>query len=98
RKVSKLAKAAATKRVLLLERQHMNLYPKAICNEIDSRRAQFPQLAEVHEIWIVEKIPFFQTSEGDAHFELYREDECVRSFSFCDGQLLMPDDGFVPQL
>src|SRR5262249_13726310 len=64
KKLPKLVKATASKRVLLLERQHMNLLPKSINEEIEKRRAMFPRLADVHEIWIVENIPFFQEKDG----------------------------------
>jgi len=58
KKVAKLVNTAADKRILLLERQHMNLYPERIINEIENQRASFPDLARVDEIWIIETIGY----------------------------------------
>jgi hypothetical protein len=94
KKLPKLVKTAATKRVLLLERRHLNLHPKSIYDEIEIRRDQFPELAHVNEIWIVEKMPFFRP--GDAHFELYKAGECIRSFGFYDGELRTRSEDGIP--
>ncbi len=85
KKLPKLVKAAADKRILLLERRHMNLFPEKIHEEIEKRRAAFPSLRDVDEIWIAEKIPFFQERDGDVWFELWKGGECIRGFSFQDG-------------
>ncbi len=85
KKLPKLVKAAADKRILLLERRHMNLFPERIHEEIEKRRAAFPSLRDVDGIWIAEKIPFFQERDGDVWFELWKGNECVRSLSFQDG-------------
>lgn len=87
KKLPKLVTSMARKRILLLERRHMNLFPERIHQEIEKRRAMFPALGEVHEIWVVEKIPFFQEKAGDVRFELWRGEELVRSFDFQDGKL-----------
>jgi hypothetical protein len=44
KKLPKLVNTPATRRVLLLERRHMNLVPKQILDEIESRRPSFPAL------------------------------------------------------
>ena len=65
----------ATRRLLLLERRHMNLVPKQILDEIESRRSSFPALMSVDEIWIVETI-FYGTDFGGNYiwFELFEGD------------------------
>ena len=47
KKLPKLANTKADRRILLLERQHMNLLPEMMLQEIDDRRATFPELASV---------------------------------------------------
>jgi hypothetical protein len=96
KKVPKLVKTVATKRVLLIERRHPNLYPESIHSEIDQRRPAFPELADVHEIWIVEKMPFFQPGDGDAYFELREAGETIKSFGFHDGKLVSRADRGMP--
>jgi hypothetical protein len=99
RKLLKLVNTPADKRILLLERQHMNLFPQRILGEIEVRQAPFPHLARVDEIWIVETI-FYGTAFGGSYirFELYEEGEVVRSFDF-EGEKLMTrvEDG-VPEV
>jgi hypothetical protein len=89
KKLAKLVNTAADKRILLLERQHMNLYPERILHEIENRRASFPDLARVDEIWIIETIGYGTAFFG-THFrcELYENDAVVRSFDFNDGELM----------
>jgi hypothetical protein len=88
-KLAKLVNTAAEKRILLLERRHMNLHPTRVLHEIDTRRASFPDLACVDEIWILETIgygtAFFGTYLG---FERYENGALVSSFSFSEGELL----------
>jgi hypothetical protein len=87
RKLPKLVKSAANKRLLLIERRHMNLLPERIHQEIEKRRAMFPSLRDVHEIWIADKIPFFQQEDGDVWFELWEGGKPIRHFDFQDGKL-----------
>ena len=47
KKLPKLANTKADQRILLLERQHMNLLPEMMLQEIEDRRATFPELASV---------------------------------------------------
>jgi hypothetical protein len=56
KKLPKLVNTAADKRILLLERQHINLFPQRMLQEIEKRRASFPDLAGVDKIWIIETI------------------------------------------
>jgi hypothetical protein len=73
KKLSKLVNTSADKRILLLERQHMNLLPERTLGEIEKRRVSFPDLADVDEIWIIETI-FYGTAfrRTCLHFELYK--------------------------
>jgi hypothetical protein len=48
KKVAKLVNTSADKRILLLERQHVNLSPERIFGVIDQWRASFPDLARVN--------------------------------------------------
>ena len=90
KKLPKLVNTAADKRILLLERQHMNLTPQRMLGEIEKRRASFPDLASVDEIWIIETI-FYGTTFGGTYlrFELYKGDDVIVSFDFKDGKLMM---------
>jgi hypothetical protein len=96
KKLPKLVKSAANKRILLLERRHMNLFPERIHQEIEKRRATFPSLRDVHEIWIAEKIPFFQEKDGDVWFELWKGGKPIRHFDFQGGKLFArSEDGIA---
>jgi len=88
RKLPKLVNTTVEKRILLLERQHMNLYPHMILGEIEKRRSSFPDLAHVDEIWIIETI-FYGTAFGGTYlrFEQYENATKIRSFVFNDGKL-----------
>jgi hypothetical protein len=79
---------AADKRILFLERQHMNLLPNRILDEIDKLKPAFPDLALVDEIWILETI-FYGTPFGGTYFrcELYKDGRVVRGFDFEEGAL-----------
>jgi hypothetical protein len=89
KKLAKLVNTAADKRILLLERQHINLLPERIHNEIENRRPAFPDLARVNEIWIVETIGYGTAFFGThLRFELYENGTVARSFDFNEGKLL----------
>jgi hypothetical protein len=92
KKLAKLVNTTVDKRILLLERQHMNLFPQRILEEIEKRQASFPDLANVAEIWIIETI-FYGTAFGGTYlrFELYKSGEVVRSFDFEGGKLMFED-------
>lgn len=89
----------ADKRILLLERQHMNLYPTRMLDEIENRRASFPDLADVDEIWIIETI-FYGTDFGGTYlrFELYENNEVVRSLDFNGGKLVTRSENGVAEV
>jgi hypothetical protein len=89
-KLPKLVNTVADKRILLLERQHMNLRQLKMLDEIDKQRASFPGLAYVDEIWILETI-FYGTAFGGNYlrFELFENGDEVGSFDFDDGKLMM---------
>jgi hypothetical protein len=84
-KLPKLVQTAADKRILLLERQHMNLCPKSIYDEIEKRKPEFPQLAHVHEIWLAETS--FYESQDFSRFELCEEGGVVESLDLVGNQL-----------
>jgi hypothetical protein len=90
KKLPKLVETVATKRILLLERQHMNLYPKRILDEIWKQNALFSDLGHIDEIWIVESM-FYGTDFGGTYvrFELYEKGVEVKSFDFNGGKLVM---------
>jgi hypothetical protein len=98
KKVPKLVNTKADRRILLLERQHMNLLPEMMMHEIEDRRASFPELSSVDEIWIIETM-FYGTTFGGTHlrFELYREGDLVRSFDFNEGKLISESEDGWPK-
>lgn len=93
KKLPKLVNTAADKHILLLERQHMNLLPLNILDEIEKCRASFPDLARVDEIWIIETV-FYGTEFGGTHlrFEQYENGQQVKSFDFKDDKLIMKSE------
>lgn len=66
-KLPKLINTPADRRILMLERQHMNLYPASILAEIQKRAAMFPDVAKVDEIWFVETMGY--DTESILYFE-----------------------------
>jgi hypothetical protein len=89
KKLPKLVNTAVEKRILMLERQHMNLSLQRMLEEIEQRRRSFPDLARVDEIWIVETI-FYGTAFGGTYlrFERYEGGYMVGMFDFQDGKLM----------
>jgi hypothetical protein len=89
KKLPKLVNTPADRRILMLERQHMNLLPEGMLAEIERRRASFPELAKVDEIWIIETI-LYGTAFGGTYvrFELYKNGHLTRSYDFKDEKLL----------
>ncbi|HUE20544.1 MAG TPA: hypothetical protein VMQ86_02620 [Bryobacteraceae bacterium] len=83
-KLPKLTKQQADKRVLILERRHMNLVPEQILGEIKKQAPSFPQLAAVDEIWILETIGF--EAGGFFLFELNDDnDQHLATLTFHNG-------------
>jgi hypothetical protein len=97
KKLPKLVNTLSDRRILLLERQHMNLLPESMLAEIESRRTLFPELAMIDEIWIIETI-FYGTDFGGTYlrFEMYENGHVTRSYDFKDEKLLTRfEDGFA---
>jgi hypothetical protein len=84
-KLPKLTNTNADKRLLFLERQHMNLFPKAILDEIEKQKATFPGFVLVEEIWIIETMIF--ESEGYVRFELFKDGALASSIDFLGSRL-----------
>jgi hypothetical protein len=53
RKVSKLARTNADKRILLLQREQMSMSETEILVKIEKLTSRYPDLAKVHEVWMV---------------------------------------------
>ncbi|HUZ47985.1 MAG TPA: hypothetical protein VMW54_15235 [Terriglobia bacterium] len=86
RKLPKLVQTPACKRVLLLERQHMNLYPQCMLEEVERRKSKFPRLSSVEEIWLVETM--FYHTDSYLRFERYEGDRLVDSLNFLGDNFL----------
>ena len=80
KKLPKLVQTHADKRILVLERQHMNLHPKSMLDEIEKRKATFPDLTAVNEIWIVETMLY--ETDSYLRFEHYQNGALVGSLDF----------------
>jgi hypothetical protein len=71
KKLPKLTSQKADKRVLILEREHMNLVPEQMLGEIRRQAPAFPQLSAVDEIWILETVGY----KPGGHFLFELNDE-----------------------
>jgi hypothetical protein len=98
-KLPKLVNTVADKRILLLERQHMNLSQLRMLDEIERRRPSFPGLESIDEIWILETI-FYGTAFGGSYlrFELFENGNEVGSFDFDNGKLMMKFENGVAEV
>ena len=85
RKLPKLMRTCADKRILFLERQHMTLRPKTILDEVENLKSAFPDLAKVDETWILETM--FYERDSYLRFEHYEKGTLVGSLDF-QGQKL----------
>lgn len=85
KKLPKLISTNADKRILLLERQHMNLYPEQILEEIERHRSSLPELEHVDEIWILETMAY--DKDDILRFERYENGEILASFDFVGADL-----------
>ena len=83
KKVTKLAEQPADKRVLILERQHMNLVPKQILDEVRRQAADFPLMASIDEVWILETIGY--KLGGHFLFELIDDNDRQVGTITCEG-------------
>jgi hypothetical protein len=86
KKLPKLVGTDADKRILLLERQHPNLYAKSMLGEIEKQRSAFAALASVNEIWIIETM--FYERESLFRFERFENGTIVGSLDFLGAALL----------
>ena len=86
-KLPKLIATEASRRILMLERQHMNLFPQQILNEIETRRKEFPDLEQIDKICIVETIVYENESQTPTiNFCLYERGREVDSYYFHRGK------------
>ena len=83
KKVTKLVAQPADKHVLILERQHMNLVPKQILDEVRNQAVNFPLMASVDEVWILETIGY--QPGGHYLFELYDNNDRHLAEITCEG-------------
>lgn len=86
KKLPKLVGTPAHKRILILERQHMNLLPDSMLAEIERQRSIFKQSESVDEIWILETMSY----EHDLciGFERFESGTLVGQMFFQGDQLL----------
>jgi hypothetical protein len=82
KKVTKLVAQPADKHVLILERQHMNLVPKQILDEVRKQAVTFPLMASV-EVWILETIGY--QPGGHFLFELNDDNDRHLATITCEG-------------
>ncbi len=94
-KLPKLAKTAADKRILLLERDQFPLSELDIYDEVEKRRVMFPDLAKVDEVWFAETV--FYTTDNYVRFTLYDSRELRQSLGFLNGQLIERSENGMPQ-
>jgi hypothetical protein len=85
-KLDKLIAANVDRRLLLLERDQPRLYPEDICNEVERLRPEFPELDNIHEIWIVDTASFGDDRTYVA-FERREGERITEAFSFYRGTL-----------
>jgi hypothetical protein len=69
KKLAKLVNAQAQRRILMLEREHMNCTPEQILAELEKLRPAFPDFAKVDELWMVETLGY--DAEGILYFFKY---------------------------
>jgi hypothetical protein len=89
-KLPKLANTHADQRVLLLEREQMQLDELRISREIDARRPEFVALEKI-QIWFAETV--FYTREGAVEFNQYESNKLIHSLQFYNFRLKSKSDG-----
>jgi hypothetical protein len=96
-KLPKLVRTEASKRILLLERDQFTLDERSIYDEVEKRRAMFPDLAKVHEVWFAETV-FYEKFGGQksVFFNLYDGQSLVKTLGFWDGQLIDKSENGIP--
>jgi hypothetical protein len=88
-KLPKLVRTDVDERILLLERDQLPLNEQSIYDEIAQRRAMFPDLAKVHEIWFADTV-FYERfgAQKCVFFNLYNGQSQVKTLGFSEGQLI----------
>lgn len=95
-KLSKLVTTTADKRLLMLERSQWSLDETQIHDEIETRRAAFPDLAKI-EVWIVETVAGTpDLTHGSLGFKLYVNRKVIECFWFHDGSLASRSKNGIP--
>jgi hypothetical protein len=86
KKLPKLAKTEANRRLLLLERDQFSFMPELIFDEIERQRSSHPLLALVDELWQVETIGY--KPGGHLYFDRWIcGKQALTSMTFADGEL-----------
>jgi hypothetical protein len=86
KKLPKLVRAQVDRRILMLERQHMNLLPKQIIDEIEKARPILPELAKIDEIWFAETI-FYERDGAICFFRYDANGNALAEISYWDGRV-----------
>jgi hypothetical protein len=95
KKLPKLLQAGAHKRILMLERERMNLLPEQIIAEVEKLRPSFPVLQKVDEIWLAETI--FYERDGVIFFFRYDRDGGTEAeIGFWQGEVQISWDDTMP--
>jgi len=82
-KIPKLIAASASTKILIFERQHMNLLPEDIIREIEKLRPHIQGLSADDEIWMAETM--FYDHDGVIHFFRYNsEAETTAEIAYWD--------------
>jgi hypothetical protein len=94
-KLPKLLKTEADRRILMLEREHMNLLPEQIISEIEKLRTTFPDLQLVDEIWMAETM--FYVSQSVIYFFRYdAQAKATAGIGFWRDELIVNWDHTMP--
>lgn len=85
RKLPKLVRTVADRRILLVEREQIGLSDMQIIREIERLAPKFPDLKDIHEIWIVETS--IRASDGCVYFRRFDGRGLVETMDFERGAL-----------
>ena len=96
KKLPKLVKTAADKRILLLECDQFTLSELDIYDKIKEHRAMFPDLAKIHEIWFANTVFYGINKNKYVLFSLYDSGGLVQALGFLDGQLIERSENSMP--
>ncbi len=95
KKPPKLLKAEADKRILMLERQHMNSTAMQILTEVEKLRSGFPDLRHIDEIWFVETM-FYGRNDVMYFFSHDAEGKTIGKLGFSKGKVHIRWDQTMP--